>query len=70
MNSSTDHIMVSIQIYVDFKYVVKKYKANSDQLNLQNVSEMFLKGLCSPRHGTKKSLISVEKLKRETFNYY
>lgn len=34
MNSSTDHIMVSIQIYVSFKNVVKKGKANSDQWDI------------------------------------
>lgn len=30
-------------------------------INLQNSSEMFLKGLCSPRHEASKSFISVEK---------
>lgn len=31
MSNSNDHIMVSIQMYVNFKYVVKKCKVNSDQ---------------------------------------
>lgn len=36
-------------------------------VNLQNSSEMFLKSLCSHRHGASQSFISVEK---DNFNDY